>query len=85
LPLLAAAAADAGVTQREFDGLDAAVQSALARWPEFAADADLPTSEKKRAALIHTRLAAELDTAVSVFQSRRLRPAHRAEDPGFSL
>ena len=85
LPLLAAAAADAGVTQREFDGLDAAVQSAVARWPEFAAAADLPTAEKKRAALIHTRLAAELDTAVSVFQSRRLRPVHRAEDPGFSL
>ena len=59
--------------RREFDVLDASVQTSVARWPEFATLADLPTAQKNVAALTHTRLASELGTALSLFPSRRIR------------
>jgi serine/threonine-protein kinase HipA len=85
LPLLAATAADAGVSPQEFAALDAAVQTAINRWPEFAERAKLPQNETKRAARIHARLAAELATRLSLAQARRGRSVQRAPDQGFSL
>jgi len=59
--------------RREFDVLDASVQTSVARWPDFATLADLPTAQKNVAAFTHTRLASELSTALSLFLSRRIR------------
>jgi serine/threonine-protein kinase HipA len=69
--VLAGTALDAGVSQAEFDQVDAEVASVVARWPEFAAAAGLPPEERDRVARIHLGLAESLGTETPVRKSNR--------------
>lgn len=68
---LAGTALDAGVSQSEFDQVDAEVAAAVARWPEFAAAAGLPDGDRDRVARIHDGLAESLGTDVPVAKKKR--------------
>jgi hypothetical protein len=68
---LAGTALDAGVSQSEFDQVDAEVAAAVALWPEFAAAAGLPDEDRDRAARIHTGLAESLGMEVPVTKRKR--------------
>ena len=71
LASLAGTAADAGVSRSEFSGLDAEVSAALARWPEFAADAGLPAAQRDHALSVHQGLATSLETEPSTRRTKR--------------
>jgi hypothetical protein len=68
---LAGTALDAGVSQSEFDEVDAEVAAAVARWPEFAAAAGIPAESRDRAARIQGGLAESLGMEVPVAKKTR--------------
>jgi serine/threonine-protein kinase HipA len=53
-------AADVGVTEDEFNVIDAEVCAALARWPEFAQAEQLPAADLQRAQKLHSQMADSL-------------------------
>jgi len=68
---LAGTALDAGVSQQEFDQVDAEVTAAVARWPEFAAAAGLPAEDRDRAARIHEGLTESLGMEAPATKKKR--------------
>ncbi|MDQ5979785.1 MAG: serine/threonine-protein kinase HipA [Verrucomicrobiota bacterium] len=68
---LAGTARDAGVSQAEFDLVDAEVAAAVARWPEFASAAGLPAGDRDRAARIHEGLSESLGQEIPVAKKKR--------------
>ena len=64
-------AADPGVGRDEFDKIDAEVSAVIQRWPEFAADAELPAAVAARAAAIHLGVASSLATEVTAKRGKR--------------
>lgn len=71
LTALAGTAADAGVNQSEFEKIDNDVAATLARWPEFAESAGLPTAQRDQASSIHQGLATSLSTEPSTRRTKR--------------
>lgn len=69
--VLAGTALDAGISQAEFDQVDAEVASVVAGWPEFAAAAGLPNEDRDRVAPIHLRLAESLGMEAPARKSKR--------------
>ena len=73
LSTLATTAADAGVSRKEFEYLDATVSGALQRWPEFARTAGLDAPLREHAERVHQGLAASLAMDAPVNRSKRTR------------
>ena len=71
LATLASVAADAGMSRDEFEAIDAEVSAVLARWPEFAGAAHLPTAVIERTASIHAGLATLLATEAPAKRGKR--------------
>jgi serine/threonine-protein kinase HipA len=69
--VLAAVAADAGVTRDEFDAIDAEVAAAIERWPEFAQAASLPAAAIEHTATVHRGVATLIATEVSAKRGKR--------------
>ncbi len=73
LEAMRAVAAEAGVSAAEFARLDAEVAGAIARWPELAAAADVPTEYARRARSIHEATAEALLATVTARTAKRTR------------
>jgi len=73
LEALRAVAADAGVSGIEFNQIDAEVAAAIARWPEFAAAAEVPRNDVARARSIHEAIAEELSATLPSRPRKRSR------------
>lgn len=71
LATLAAVAADAGVSRKEFVHLDAEVSVALDRWPQFAHLAGVPDTERARVVAVLRQLDASLSTEVAAPKTKR--------------
>jgi serine/threonine-protein kinase HipA len=70
---LADVAAEAGVTEAEFDDIDGEVAAIVARWPEHAARLEVPETLVARAAEIQRELAGSLVSDAPARVSRRRR------------
>jgi serine/threonine-protein kinase HipA len=71
LSALAATAADAGVSAKEFESVEANVSEALRRWPEFAEAAGLDATSRDQARRVHEGLAATLAMDTPPRRSKR--------------
>ena len=71
LSVLAAVAADAGVSRGEFETLDAEVVAAIQRWSEFAKNAGLPADVIQHISSIHTGVAVTLASEAPPRQGTR--------------
>jgi hypothetical protein len=70
---LADVAAEAGVTEAEFDDIDGEVAAIVARWPEHAERLEVPEALVARAAEIQRELAGSLVSNAPARVSRRRR------------
>ena len=62
-----------GVTEREFDQIDAQVVEAIGQWPECAREAGLPPEQEARARRAHERMQESLDAGSPALKRRGAR------------